>query len=159
MREVPSKIFHNPRVLLLRRHDAYCHTFLCSLLLIIFHPFLPIGWKDLPQEMANQYACLYDTVLADDVTCTVNITFCMQQVLKTMLSNNSYQERQTGEIVLQRDYAENVFNMFLETCHGHDADYNDATWTKSQLCLYCWITIRHVCAQIRYRLVCADSSC
>ena len=54
------------------------------------------------------------------------VTFCMQQVLKTMLSNDCYQECQTREIVLERDYAENVFNMFLNTCHGHDADYDDA---------------------------------
>ena len=50
----------------------------------------------------------------------------MQQVFKTMLSNNSYQECRTREIVLERDYAEDVFNMFLQTYHGHDADYHDA---------------------------------
>ena len=43
-----------------------------------------------------------------------------------MLSNNSYEECRTREILLEQDYTEDVVNMFLQTCHGHDADCHDA---------------------------------
>ena len=50
--DVPSEVFHDAWVLLLLRHDAYCHTFPGPLLLLVFQAFLPIGWKDISQGVA-----------------------------------------------------------------------------------------------------------